>query len=275
MNLQNKTVFITGASRGIGRAMALRFARDGANVAIAAKTSEPHPKLPGTIHTVAAEVEAAGGTALPLLVDVRHEDVVADAMRQTAEKFGGIDALVNNAGAIFLAGTTSTPMKRVDLMFGVNVRATYAASQAAIPYLKNSDNGHILNLSPPMDMSPRWLESHVAYTISKYGMSMCTLGMAGELRSHGIAVNSLWPRTIIATDALRMVGGTALYNQARTPEIMADAAHAILSSPSAELTGNLLIDEVMLANAGITDLDHYSVVPGADLMTDLFVTEEE
>lgn len=254
--------------------MALRCARDGANIVIASKTSEPHPKLPGTIHSVAAEVEEAGGHALALVLDVRNEEGIAQTMATAAEKFGGIDVLINNAGAIFLGGTTSTPMKRVDLMMGVNVRGTYACAQAAIPYLKKGNNPHILNLSPPIDLDPRWLQNHVAYTISKYGMSMCTLGMASELRSQGIAVNSLWPRTIIATDALRMVGGGNLANMARTPEIMADAAYAIITTPSAELTGELLIDETILRHTGVDSFGHYSVVPGAELMTDLFVTDE-
>ena len=273
MSLEGKTVFITGASRGIGRAIALRCARDGANVVIAAKTSAPHPTLAGTVHSVAQEVEAAGGHGLALVVDVRNEAVVQDAMARAADTFGGIDALVNNAGAISLTGTRQTPLKRVDLMLGVNVRATFLCAQTAIPYLEKAANPHIVNLSPPIDLAERWLKGHVAYTISKYGMTLCTLGMSAELRRAGIAVNSLWPRTIIATDALRVVGGSRLEAQARTPEIMADACYAILTSPSREVTGNCFLDEPLLRSHGVEDFSGYAVTPGTTPLTDMFVTE--
>jgi citronellol/citronellal dehydrogenase len=275
MTLKNKTLFITGASRGIGLAIARRAARDGANIAIAAKSDQPHPKLPGTIHTAAAEIEAAGGKALPMQVDIRDENAVADAARRCAEHFGGIDILVNNASAISLTGTLETPMKRFDLMFGVNVRGTFACSQACIPYLKEAARAgrgpHILNLSPPLSMKPRWFGPHVAYTMAKYGMSMCVLGMAEELRSEGVAVNALWPRTVIATAALNLIP-LADPRKGRKPEIMADAAHAILTRDPRTCTGNFFIDDEVLREAGVTDLDQYAVTPGnKDFLPDFFV----
>ncbi|NCO18947.1 MAG: NAD(P)-dependent oxidoreductase [Gammaproteobacteria bacterium] len=270
-SLSGKTLFISGASRGIGEAIAMRAAADGANIAIAAKTDRRHPQLPGTIHSVAEAVEAAGGQALPLKVDIRDEQAVADAMARTADHFGGIDILVNNASAIWLAPTPQVPMKRFDLMFGVNVRGTFVCSQAAHPYLKRSDNPHILNLSPPLNMNAGWFGPHVAYTMSKYGMSMCVLGMAEEFRSDGIAVNALWPRTVIATAALAMLGGVVQPEQCRKPEIMADAAHHVLTRPARACSGRFLIDDEVLAEAGITDFERYAVVPGTPLATDLFV----
>jgi citronellol/citronellal dehydrogenase len=271
-DLKGKTIFITGASRGIGKAIALRAARDGANIALASKTAEPHPKLPGTVYSSAKEFEEAGGQALPLVMDVRFEDQVADAVAKTVERFGGIDILVNNASAISLTGTLATPMKRFDLMHQVNVRGTYACSQACIPHLEKSDNPHILNLSPPLSMKQKWFQNHVAYTMSKYGMSMCVLGMSGELRKKGIAVNALWPRTAIDTAAVRnLLGGDAAAAKSRKPEIMADAAHVIFTSVAAETTGNFFIDDEVLRGAGVTDLDGYSVTPGAELMQDFFV----
>jgi citronellol/citronellal dehydrogenase len=268
--LKGKTLFITGGSRGIGLAIALRAARDGANIAIAAKTVEPHPKLPGTIFTAAEEIERAGGRALPLQVDIREETQVYDAVAKTAETFGGIDVLVNNASAINLTGTLETPIRRYDLMQGVNARGTFLCSQACIPHLKKAANPHILTLSPPLTMSARWFAPHVAYTMAKYGMSMCVLGMAEEFRSAGIAVNALWPRTLIATAALQMIPGVK-GEHGRTPEIMADAAHVILTRPSRSATGNFYIDDEVLASAGITDLAKYAVKPGAELLPDLFL----
>lgn len=270
-SLNGKTVFITGASRGIGQAIALRAAADGANVAIAAKSDHRHPKLPGTIHETAEAVEAAGGNPLPLKLDIRDEDAVAEAMQQTAATFGGIDILVNNASAIWLAGTEDTPMKRFDLMFGVNVRGTYVCSQAALPYLKHAANPHILNLSPPLNMDSKWFAPHVAYTMAKYGMSQCVLGMAAEFRDIPVAVNALWPRTVIATAALAMLGGKIRPENCRKPEILADAAHWILTRPAAEATGNFYIDDEVLEQAGVTDFDQYAVEPGQPLITDLFL----
>lgn len=275
-SLSGKTLFLTGGSRGIGRAIALRAARDGANVAIAAKTAEPHPKLPGTIHTVAEEVEAAGGQALALQVDARDEDRVAEAVAETAERFGGIDVVVNNASAIHLADTENTPMKRFDLMQQVNARATFCTTQAALPHLKESAkagrNPHVLVLSPPLNLDPKWFGPHVAYTISKYGMSMCVLGWGEEFQDYGIAANALWPRTTIATAAVKYaLGGDAMMRMSRTPEIMADAAHAVLTMPSSR-TGNFFIDDEVLAETGTTDLSGYSVTPGAtEFMPDLFL----
>jgi citronellol/citronellal dehydrogenase len=269
--LAGKTLFITGASRGIGLAIALRAARDGANIVIAAKTATPHPKLPGTIHTAAAEVEAAGGKALPLIVDIRFEEQVYRAVEQAVARFGGIDILVNNASAIGLTGTLETPMKRFDLMMGVNVRGTFLCSQACLPHLKQSANPHILTLSPPLDMRPQWFAPHAAYTISKYGMSMCVLGMAEEFREAGIAVNALWPRSIIATAALQVIPG-AEPERGRTPEIVADAAWHILARSSRSTTGNFFIDDEVLAAAGITDLSRYAVAKGQPLRSDLFIS---
>ena len=271
-SLRGKTLFITGASRGIGKAIALRAARDGANVAIAAKTVEPHPKLPGTIYTAAEEVNAAGGKGLPIMCDIRSEDQIAAAVEQTVKEFGGIDILVNNASAISLTGTVATPMKRYDLMHQINTRGTFACSQACIPHLKKAENPHILNLSPPLNMEERWFAPHVAYTMAKFGMSMCVLGMAGELRGAGIAVNALWPRTVINTAAVQnLLGGDTTVKRSRKPEIMADAAHIILTRPSREHTGQFFIDDEVLASAGVTDLSIYSFDPDAELLPDFFV----
>jgi citronellol/citronellal dehydrogenase len=274
--LKDKTLFISGGSRGIGHAIALRAARDGANIVIAAKTTEPHPKLPGTIYSAAEDVERAGGRALPLLVDIRDEAQVQAAVAQAVEKFGGIDILVNNASAISLTGTLQTPMKRFDLMFGVNVRGTFVCSQACLPELiKSAQAGrspHILTLSPPLNMKATWFRPHVAYTMAKYGMSMCVLGMAEEFRSTGVAINALWPRTVIATAALQMIPGAEV-ERCRKPEIMADAAHAVLTRDATDPanTGNFYIDDEVLAAAGITDLSAYAVQPGAQLRTDIFL----
>src|SRR6056297_3824320 len=270
-SLRGRTLFITGASRGIGKAIALRAARDGAKVVIAAKTDRKHPKLPGTIHSAAEEVENAGGQALPIKLDIRDETAVAAAMEKAAEHFGGIDILINNASAIYLAGTAEVPMKRFDLMFGVNVRGTFVCSQAALPYLKKAENPHILNLSPPLNMKSKWFSPHVAYTMAKYGMSMCVLGMAEEFRSETIAVNALWPRTVIATAALAMLGGVIKPDNCRKPAIMADAAHYILTPPAGETTGNFFIDDDVLTAAGVTDFDQYAVDPDQELAVDLFV----
>ena len=269
--LKGKTLFITGASRGIGLAIALRAARDGANVVVAAKTAEPHPKLPGTVFTAAAEIEAAGGKALPLVVDVRHEDQVWLAVSKAVETFGGIDILVNNASAISLTPTPQTQMKKYDLMHQINTRGTFACSQACIPFLEKAANPHILNLAPPLNMNPKWFKNHVAYTMAKYGMSMCVLGMSPELAPKGIAVNALWPKTSIATAAVDMLGGNAMMNASRKPAIMADAAHAILTKPSREVTGNFFIDEDVLRTEGVTDFEAYAVTPGARLMPDFFL----
>ena len=271
-SLSGKTLFITGASRGIGLAIALRAARDGANVVIAAKTETAHPKLPGTIYTAAAEIEAAGGKALPLVVDIRFEDQVYGAVEQAVRHFGGIDILVNNASAISLTGTLQTPMKRYDLMMGVNVRGTFLCSQACLPHLKKAANPHILTLSPPLDMRATWFAPHLAYTMAKYGMSMCVLGMAEEFRDAGVAVNALWPRTIIATAALQVIPG-AEAERGRTPEIVAEAAWHILTRNSRRTTGNFFIDDEVLAGAGITDLSRYSVAEGRPLKPDLFVDD--
>lgn len=271
-SLAGRTLFITGASRGIGLAIGLAAAKDGANVVIAAKTTEPHPKLPGTIYTAAEEIEKAGGKALPLMLDVRSEEQIGSAMAQAVATFGGLDILVNNASAISLTGTLDTPMKRFDLMFSVNVRGTFACSQAAIPHLKKAPNPHILNLAPPLSMDQKWFKDHVAYTMSKYGMSMCVLGMAAELAADGIAVNALWPRTGIATAATVMVGGgEAFMRHCRKPDIMADAAHAILTQPSREFTGKFLLDEDFLRSRGVTDFERYAMAPGESLFQDFFV----
>jgi citronellol/citronellal dehydrogenase len=271
MSLKGKTLFITGASRGIGLAIAKRAARDGANIAIAAKTTDPHPKLPGTIYSAAEEIEKEGGKALPCMVDIRDENQIAAAVQKTVETFGGIDILINNASAISLTPTPMTPMKRFDLMHGVNARGTFACSQACIPYLKKAQNPHILMNSPPLNMEERWFAPHVAYTMAKFGMSMCVLGMAGELRGDGIAVNAIWPRTVIATAAVQnLLGGDTTMKGARTPEIMADAAYAILNKPSREFTGNFCIDEELLAKEGVTDFSKYQNVPGEPLIPDFF-----
>jgi len=269
-SLKGKTLFITGGSRGIGLAIALRAAADGANIVIAAKTVEPQPKLPGTIHTAAREIEAAGAKCLAVQCDIRDEAQLARAVAAAAERFGGIDILVNNASAISLTGTMETPLKRFDLMFGINVRGTYASSQACIPHLRKAANPHILTLSPPLNMSPRWFKNHVAYTMAKYGMSMCVLGMAEEFRGAGIAVNALWPRTIIATAALQMIPGIDAA-RGRKPEIMADAAHWILTQPARSCSGNFFIDEDVLRKAGVADLRKYAVDPAKGLTPDLFL----
>jgi citronellol/citronellal dehydrogenase len=270
--LRGKTLFITGGSRGIGLAIALRAAQDGANIAIAAKTAEPHPKLPGTIYTAADEIEKAGGKALPILCDIRFEDQLAGAIAQTAERFGGIDILVNNASAISVTPTPATDMKRFDLMQQINTRGTYLASKLAIPHLAKVANPHILMLSPPLDMKAKWFAPHLAYSLAKFGMSLCVLGLAEELKTQGIAVNALWPRTTIATAAVNnLLGGDMIMRASRKPEIVADAAHIILTQPSRTFTGQFLIDDTLLAAHGVTDFDHYRVDPSADLMQDFFV----
>ena len=274
MSLRGKTLFITGASRGIGLAIGLRAARDGANVAIAAKTDTPHPKLEGTIHTAAEAIERAGGHALPMVVDVRDEDAVKDALDQTAKKFGGIDIVVNNASAIALTNTVNTEMKRYDLMHQINARGTFMVSKHAIPHLEKADNPHILMLSPPLDMAQKWFSPHLAYTMAKFGMSLCVLGLSGELRPKGIAVNALWPRTTIATAAIRnLLGGDALMQASRTPAIMADAAHALFVKPARETTGRFLIDDSFLAEQGVTDFSKYRVTAGVPLAPDFFVPD--
>ncbi len=262
MSLKGKTLFISGGSRGIGLAIALRAARDGANVTIAAKTADPHPKLPGTIYTSAREIEEAGGKALALVCDIRNEEQVADAVRETVGTFGGIDICVNNASAIQLTGTMATDMKRYDLMNGVNARGTFLVGRHCIPYLKKAKNPHILTLSPPLDMQAKWFAPHLAYSMAKFGMSMCTLGWSEELRQDGIAANSLWPRTTIATAAVRLLGGDAFLQKSRTAEIMADAAHVILTKPSREFTGQFCVDEDVLRSAGVKDFSKYAAVPG-------------
>lgn len=272
--LKGKSLFITGGSRGIGLAIAKRAAADGANIVVAAKTAQEHPKLPGTIYTAARDIEAAGGKALPLVVDVRDESHLQKAAAEAAERFGQIDILVNNASAIYLSGTLETPMKRFDLMTQVNTRGTFAASQALLPYLQKSENPHILVMAPPLNMNPRWFRHHLAYTIAKYGMSMCVLGMAEEFRSQGVAVNALWPKTVIHTDALAMLGGLVAAENCRRPEIVADAAHAVLCRDSRGCTGNFFIDEAVLAEEGVTDFSGYAEQPGAQLFPDLFLDEE-
>jgi citronellol/citronellal dehydrogenase len=275
MSLAGKTLFITGASRGIGLAIALRAARDGANVAIAAKTTEPHPKLEGTIFTAAAAVESAGGKALPLSVDIRDESAVQEAVARTAEKFGGIDIVVNNASAISLTGTPATEMKRFDLLHQINTRGTFLVTKTALPFLEQAANPHVLMLSPPLDMSERWFAPHLAYSLAKYGMSLCVLGFAGEFRARGIAVNALWPRTTIATAAIKnLLGGEAIMRASRTPEILADAAYLIFQKSAREFTGNFLIDDTFLVSEGVTDLDRYRVDPSVPLQPDFFVPFE-
>ncbi len=274
-DLSGKRIFVTGGSRGIGLAIALRAARDGASIAIAAKTAEVNPKLPGTIYSAAEEIKAAGGKALPIQCDLRDENQIEAAVAQAAQEFGGIDILINNASAINLTKTEATPAKRFDLMFDVNVRGTFLTSQAVIPHLKKSAadgrNPHILNLSPPLSMKPVWFKNHVAYTMAKYGMSMCVLGMSAEFKRDGIGVNALWPRTAIDTAALAMIPGVDTA-ACRTPEILADAAYIILNRPAADCTGNFFVDDEVLASEGITDLDKYSVVPGTkDFLLDFFL----
>ena len=272
-NLAGKTLLITGASRGIGKAIALRAARDGANVAVAAKTVKKHPVLPGTIHETVEEIEEAGGSGLAVRLDVRDPESVENSVEQTAGHFGQLDILVNNASAIMLLGTVELPLKRYDLMFNTNVRGTWLMSRASIPYLQKSENPHVLNLSPPLNLSPAWFRDHVAYTMAKYGMSMCVLGMAEEFRPDGIAFNALWPRTVIATAALNMLEGAVKPENCRNVEIMADAAHAILRQDSKKCTGNFYLDEDVLRSTGVRDFDKYAVMPGQPLMKDLFLDD--
>ena len=273
--LQGKTLFITGASRGIGLAIALRAARDGANIAVAAKTTEPHPKLPGTIYSAAEEIEKAGGKALPLVVDVREETQVREAIEKTAAHFGSLDIVVNNASAISLTDSQATDMKRYDLMHQINARGTFMVSKFAVPFLAKAENPHILMLSPPLDMKEKWFAASTAYTMAKFGMSMVVLGLAGELRRKGIAVNALWPRTTIATAAVKnLLGGDALMQASRTPEILADAAHMIFCKPAKSFTGNFIIDDTFLYENGVRDFDHYRVDPSVALMEDFFVPAE-
>jgi citronellol/citronellal dehydrogenase len=275
MSLAGKTLFVTGASRGIGLAIALRAARDGANIAIAAKTAAPHPKLAGTIYTAAEEIERAGGKALPLMVDVRDEAVVRDALDKTAQTFGGIDIVVNNASAISLTSVVDTDMKRFDLMHQINARGSFVVSKWAIRYLEKAANPHILMISPPLDMKEKWFAPHTAYSMAKFGMSLVVLGLAGELRPQGIAVNALWPRTIIATAAIRnLLGGDERMRQARKPEIVADAAYAVFATPSRELTGRFLIDDSFLAEHGVGNFDHYRVDPAQPLARDFFLPDD-
>jgi citronellol/citronellal dehydrogenase len=274
-SLRDQTLFITGGSRGIGLAIALRAARDGANVVVAAKTSEPHPKLAGTIHTAAEQIEQAGGRALPLVVDVRDEHQIAAAVEKTIATFGGIDILVNNASAISLTGTLETPARIYDRMMQVNVRGTFLCSQACLPALKRSKNPHILNLSPPLNLAPRWFAGHVAYTSAKYGMSLCVLGMAEEFRGDGVAVNALWPRTAIATAAVEFaIGSRSMLRFCRKPEIVADAAHWVLTRQNCEVTGQFLIDDAVLAASGVTDFAQYAVDPASPLVLDLFLDDK-
>jgi len=280
MSLKGKTVFITGASRGIGKAIAIRCAREGANVAVCSKTDTPHPKLEGTIHTAAKEIEEAGGQALAIKCDIRFDDQIQAAVKATVERFGGIDICVNNASAIHLRGTIDIEMKRWDLMNQVNARGTFSVSKHCLPYLlesaKKGRNPHILVLSPPLNMDAKWFKSHTAYTMAKFGMSMCVLGMSAEFKDKGVAVNALWPRTTIATAAVNNVlGGEEMMSQSRTPEIMADAAYYIFVSPSRECTGNFFIDDAVLEKVGVTDLSGYNVVPGSDLVPDFFVEERD
>lgn len=272
-DLRGKTIFVTGASRGIGEAIAIRAARDGANVVVAAKSNRPQPRLPGTIHTAAAAIGAAGGRALACATDIRVEEEVQAAVDQAVEVFGGIDILVNNASALWISGTLDTPMKRYDLIHSVNVRGTYLCSKLCLPHLLRASNPHILNIAPPLEMDAKWFQHHLAYTMSKYGMSMCVLGMAEEFRESGVAVNALWPKTAIATAAIRNVlGGEAALRHCRKPEIMADAAHAILVRDSRTCTGNFFLDEGVLGEEGVTDFEPYAVCPGESLAPDFFVS---
>mgnify|MGYP001288074062 FL=1 len=274
-NLTNKTLFISGASRGIGLAIAKRAAQDGANVILAAKTAEPHPKLPGTIYTAADEIEKAGGKAFPVLCDVRFEDQLEEAVNKGAEHFGGIDICVNNASAIQLTNTLQTDMKRYDLMNQINARGTFLTSKKCIPFLLKAENPHILNLSPPLDMNPKWFANNVAYSIAKFGMSLCVLGMAEEFKEQGIAVNALWPRTAIATAAVKnILGGDETVKVSRTPEIMADAAYVILTKKSKDFSGNFCIDDNLLADNGVKDFSKYAEVPFAQLAPDFFVPDD-
>lgn len=271
-SLKNKTIFISGGSRGIGLEIAKRAARDGANIAIAAKTAEPHPTLPGTIYTAADEIVEAGGKALPLLCDIRFEEQVEGAVQKTVEEFSGIDICINNASAISLTPTLITSMKRFDLMQQINTRGTFLVSKTCVPFLEKSDNPHILNLSPPLNMKSKWFKSHCAYTIAKYGMSMCVLGMSEEFKEKGIAVNALWPRTAIATAAVQnLLGGDEMIKHSRKPEIVADSAYEILIKDSKTFTGQFCIDDKILEQAGMSDLSKYSVEPGADLVPDFFL----
>ena len=273
-NLKNKTLFVSGASRGIGLAIAKRAARDGANIILAAKTAEPHPKLPGTIYTAAEEIVEEGGEALPIICDIRDEENVREAVNLGLDKFGGIDICINNASAIQLTGTLLTDMKRFDLMHQINTRGTYLVSKVCLPHLQKSDNPHILNLSPPLDMDPKWFGPHVAYTMAKFGMSMCVLGMAEEFKDDGVAVNALWPRTAIATAAIKnALGGDAIMNISRSPEIMGDAAYVILTKNSREFTGNFCIDDNLLAENGVEDFSQYAEVPFEQLAPDFFVPD--
>ena len=272
MNLKNKTIFITGASRGIGKAIAVRLAKEGANIVVAAKSVEENPKLGGTIFSAAKEIEEAGGKALPIQLDIRDEAQIQIAVEKAAETFGGIDVLINNASAISLTGTLATEPKRFDLMHDINVRGTFMMSRACIPFLKKGNNPHIITLSPPINLDMKWFKNHIAYTLSKYNMTMIALGLASELKEFGVASNALWPQTTIATAAVQnLLGGEALINMSRTPEIIADSVYEIISQPAATCTGNAFIDEQVLAQAGITDLEKYSVVKGGKLFTDLFL----
>ena len=274
-NLKNKTLFVSGASRGIGLAIAKRAAQDGANIVLAAKTADPHPKLSGTIYTAADEIIEAGGRALPVVCDIRDEENVRNAVNKGVEEFGGIDICINNASAIQLTGTLQTDMKRYDLMNQINARGTFLVSKVCLPHLIKSDNPHILNLSPPLDMDPKWFGPHVAYTIAKFGMSLCVLGMAEEFKEDGVAVNALWPRTAIATAAIKNVlGGDELMNISRSPEIMGDAAYVILTKDSRQFTGNFCIDDNLLADNGTTDFSKYAEVPFQQLAPDFFVPDE-
>ena len=274
-DLKNKTLFVSGASRGIGLAIAKRAAKDGANIILAAKTAEPHPKLPGTIYTAADEIIEEGGQALPVICDIRDEENVRDAVNKGLDQFGGIDICVNNASAIQLTGTLQTDMKRYDLMNQINARGTFLVSKVCLPHLLKSDNPHILNLSPPLDMDPKWFGPHVAYTMAKFGMSLCVLGMAEEFKEDGVAVNALWPRTAVATAAIKnALGGDSIMNISRSPEIMADAAYVILTKDSKEFTGNFCIDDNLLADNGVTDFSQYAEVPFSELAPDFFVPDD-